>query len=219
MLTGLQQEVRRILAGLAECEEFALAGGAALIVSGISDRPTNDLDFFAPYPQTVDALLGAAQKAFEDARLRVERLAEGATFARLRVERGHESTLVDLASDARMLPARSTETGLVLAEAELAADKVLALAGRRETRDFVDFQGLLGRFGIDQLCKFAAEKDLGFAPGQLEAALGYFDRIPAGEFSDYTDDYDGLRNTVQATRRALAACEHAAAERKGGIGH
>ena len=33
---------------------FALAGGAALIVTGIVARPTNDLDFFAPHPQSDD---------------------------------------------------------------------------------------------------------------------------------------------------------------------
>lgn len=42
MLTELQQEVRRIVARLSECEDVALAGGAAIIVAGIADRPTND---------------------------------------------------------------------------------------------------------------------------------------------------------------------------------
>ena len=60
---------------------FALAGGAALIVSGIVARPTNDLDFFAPHPQSVTALLEAAQAALEAEGLAVTRLSEGPTFA------------------------------------------------------------------------------------------------------------------------------------------
>ncbi|WP_419554569.1 nucleotidyl transferase AbiEii/AbiGii toxin family protein [Candidatus Poriferisodalis sp.] len=203
MLTDLQGQIRRILTGLAECDEFALAGGAAIIVSGIADRPTNDLDFFTPHPKTVEALLHAAQTALEHAGLEVTRLAEGATFARLRVGGPDEATFVDLASDARILPARSTDTGFVLAEAELAADKVLALAGRGESRDFIDFRGLLNRFDIDQLCQLAGEKDPGFAPEQLAAVLEYFDRIPRAEFADYTDDYDGLRDCVHAARQSL----------------
>lgn len=130
-------------------------------------------------------------------------LAEGSTFARLSVGSPDEVTYVDLASDARMLPARSTDTGFMLAEAELAADKVLALSGRGESRDFIDFRGLLTRFDMDQLCQLAGQKDPGFAPEQLVAALEYFDRIPPAEFAEYTDDYDGLRDCVHAARQSL----------------
>ncbi|WP_419917299.1 nucleotidyl transferase AbiEii/AbiGii toxin family protein [Candidatus Poriferisodalis sp.] len=203
MLTDLQRRILRILAELGESDDFALAGGAAIIISGIADRPTNDLDFFTEHPKTVEALLDAAQTALEDAGLEVTRLAEASTFARLRVGGPDEVTYVDLASDARMLPARSTDTGFMLAEAELAADKVLALSGRGESRDFIDFRGLLTRFDIDQLCQLAGEKDPGFAPEQLVAALEYFDRIPPAEFAEYTDDYNGLRDCVHTARQAL----------------
>lgn len=203
MLTDLQRRILRILAELGESDDFALAGGAAIIISGIADRPTNDLDFFTEHPKTVEALLDAAQTALEDAGLEVTRLAEASTFARLRVGGPDEVTYVDLASDARMLPVRSTDTGFMLAEAELAADKVLALSGRGESRDFIDFRGLLTRFDIGQLCQLAGEKDPGFAPEQLVAALEYFDRIPPAEFAEYTDDYNGLRDCVHAARQAL----------------
>ena len=63
MLTDLQRRVRGIVARLPESGVFALAGGAALIVSGIVARPTNDLDFFAPHPQSVEPLLQAARAA------------------------------------------------------------------------------------------------------------------------------------------------------------
>lgn len=203
MLTDLQRRILRILAELDESDDFALAGGAAIIISGIADRPTNDLDFFTEHPKTVEALLDAAQAALEDAGLEVTRLAEASTFARLRVGGPDEVTYVDLASDARMLPVRSTDTGFMLAEAELAADKVLALSGRGESRDFIDFRGLLTRFDIGQLCQLAGDKDPGFAPEQLVAALEYFDRIPPAEFAEYTDDYNGLRDCVHAARQAL----------------
>lgn len=203
MLTDLQRRILRILAELGESDDFALAGGAAIIISGIADRPTNDLDFFTEHPKTVEALLDAAQTALADAGLEVTRLAEASTFARLRVGGPDEVTYVDLASDARMLPARSTDTGFMLAEAELAADKVLALSGRGESRDFIDFRGLLARFDIEQLCQLASEKDPGFAPEQLVAALEYFDRIPPTEFAEYTDDYDGLRDCVHTARQTL----------------
>ena len=47
MLTPLQEQVARIVAGLAEAEDFALAGGAALIARGDVQRQTRDLDLLA----------------------------------------------------------------------------------------------------------------------------------------------------------------------------
>jgi hypothetical protein len=46
VLTPLQEQVASIIAGLAEAESFALAGGAALIARGDVRRQTRDLDFF-----------------------------------------------------------------------------------------------------------------------------------------------------------------------------
>ena len=40
----------RIVGKLRAGTNLALAGGGAFIVSGVLDRPTTDLDFFAPYP-------------------------------------------------------------------------------------------------------------------------------------------------------------------------
>lgn len=58
-----------------------------------------------------------------------------------------------------MKPALETDDGPVLAANELAADKVLALAGRAAARDYLDFQALATRYSIDEL---AVSKDLGF---------------------------------------------------------
>ena len=49
--------------GLPQAEDFALAGGAALIVHGAIDRSTRDLDFFGLLPDTVDLLAPAAERA------------------------------------------------------------------------------------------------------------------------------------------------------------
>ena len=40
MLSPLQERIARIIAGLSEAEDFALAGGGALIVRGDIDRKT-----------------------------------------------------------------------------------------------------------------------------------------------------------------------------------
>lgn len=65
VLTDLQQRIRRIISDLPESGSFALAGGGALIASGVVQRPTNDLDFFAPHPRDVTELYEAARNALE----------------------------------------------------------------------------------------------------------------------------------------------------------
>jgi hypothetical protein len=64
-LTALQREVLGLFFDLAESTDFVLAGGAALIASGLSNRPTNDIDLFAASPtenitSTADALEAAS---------------------------------------------------------------------------------------------------------------------------------------------------------------
>jgi len=46
VLSDIQLEVARLVAGRPEAADFALAGGAALIVRGDVDRGTRDLGFF-----------------------------------------------------------------------------------------------------------------------------------------------------------------------------
>jgi hypothetical protein len=54
VLSDLRLRVARIIAGLVEAEDFALAGGAALIVGGDVERATRDLDFFGTSPDAVN---------------------------------------------------------------------------------------------------------------------------------------------------------------------
>lgn len=67
MLSPLQELVAAMIAGLPESEDFALAGGAALIVRGDVDRGTRDLDFFGLNAAAVDRLAPAAERALRRA--------------------------------------------------------------------------------------------------------------------------------------------------------
>lgn len=179
MLSDIQKTVRRIVAQLPEAADFALAGGAALIISGVVDRLTKDLDFFTPYPNPVGPLAQAAQAALEAASLDVTTIRSGDTYAQMRISSGSDTTNLDLASDYRMMDARSTGTGFVLDVQELAADKVLALEARGAPRDYIDFAALHSRYSIEQMCELAAKKDTGFDPARLASRLSrFFDLNP-----------------------------------------
>ena len=198
MLSDLQRRVATVLAALPEASEFVLAGGGALIARGDVNRLTRDLDFFTSEPAQVDALLPVFEAALRAAGWEVleERVAAG--FARLVIVDGGERTGVDFAADARLLPAEPSEFGFLLSTEELAADKVLAVFGRAEARDFVDLTALEPRFGLEHLCQLAAAKDGGFQRSVLLEMLARFDRLPRDEFD--VDD-EGFESVVESVRR------------------
>lgn len=144
----------------------------------------------------------AADFALEDAGLSVQRIQVGVGFARLVVESEADRTEIDLAADARLFPAEPGRPAPLLSREELAVDKVLAVFGRAEPRDFVDLMALEGRFGLGRLCRLAAEKDLGFTPAVFAEMLTRFDRLRRDEFELDDPRYEQLTDDV----RRWSAC-------------
>ena len=171
VLTAFQAKVRGLIGQLGKDRDFALAGGAALIVSGVVDRATVDLDFFAPVGEAVEEFVDEVERHLTSLSFRTERTRDHPQYVRLLVRSGDDELMVDFGVDYRSLPAVETPDGLVLSAQDLAADKLLAFVGRREPRDLVDLTALEARYGLEELCRLAAEKDLGFRPAHIVLAL------------------------------------------------
>lgn len=217
MLRPLQRQVAQIIAGLEEAEEFALAGGAALIARGDVRRETRDLDFFGLTSASVDRLVPAVERALLAAGLTIQRVQVNPGFARLVVESGDDRTELDLAADARLYPAEPGEPAPMLRGEELAVDKVLALFGRAEARDFLDLMEVEPRYGLDRLCQLASEKDRGFAPAVLAEMLARFNRLRRAEFGIDDVRYAQLGNDVERWRaHALELARRQASDRNEG---
>lgn len=200
MLTPLQEQVASVVAGLAEAEHFALAGGAALIARGDVQRQTRDLDFFGLTPAAVDLLVPAVDRALQDAGLVVRHVQVSPGFARLIVESGDDSTELDLGADARLFPAEPGRLAPMLSGEELAVDKVLAIFGRAEARDFVDLAAVASRYGLERLFEHAAEKDRGFTPEMFAEMAGRFSRLRIDEFDIDANEYEELARRVDGWR-------------------
>lgn len=196
MLTVLQQRLVQAVRELPQAEGFALAGGAALIAQGASNRPTKDLDFFAESSADVDQFLPVLEASLEEAGLSVERIVAEPGFARLSVSDESDHTLIDLAYDTRLYAPVETDFGPVLALDELATDKTLAVFGRAEARDFVDLMALSEQYTLDQLIELASAKDAGFDLAMFRMALASMSRHPRPTFQVSEEDYERLQNLV-----------------------
>jgi predicted nucleotidyltransferase component of viral defense system len=203
VLTPLQTQIASIVGGLREADQFALAGGAALIARGDVDRLTRDLDFFGPSTAEVDQVVPVVEKALMHAGLSVQRVREGSGFYRLEVSHAGDVTEVDFGADFRLLPIEQGPLGPILAGEELAVNKVLAVFGRAEARDFVDLSFLTKRYGLEYLLSRAAEKDPGFDRQVFTQMLERFRRLPRDEFEISDSDFQVLVRTVDHWRTIL----------------
>jgi len=144
VLSPLQRELVEIVAEVDLDGRFAFAEAGALMVLGVIDRPSYDVDVFATRPDEVDEMHPRLVTAMVGHGLEVRELRSSPGFSRLEVRRGEEVSLVGLGCDSREWPTGPNPlgSGQVLAIEELIASKVLALFTRAEPRDFLDVSRL-----------------------------------------------------------------------------
>jgi hypothetical protein len=169
-LTRFQHEVLGTLAATPRDDRY-LAGGAAMHFAPNSIRYSDDLDFFHDAEARVAAAFSADSATLRRAGFEVEVEVSLPGFVRSLVRRGADATRVDWAHDSawRFMPlVRDPLGGLLLHPVDLAVNKVLALAGRDEPRDFVDILFVHRQvLPLAALNWAAVGKDPGFTPLSL----------------------------------------------------
>jgi hypothetical protein len=139
------ERLARVALDAAGSYGFALAGGYAVQAHGFLDRMSADVDLFAEasgefdFPEAVDAVIGAYQR--DGLEVQTEVLA--ASFARLDVRSATDRAKVELGLDWRKNKPVSLAVGPVLHADDAVANKVCALFGRAEVRDYVDVDAIL----------------------------------------------------------------------------
>jgi hypothetical protein len=209
-LTAFQQSVLRLLARNRTPDSYP-AGGAALHFAPNSQRFSNDLDFFHDSEERVASAFAADAELLREAGFTVEVELSQPGHIRSLVSRGEESTRIDWAHDTAwrfMPPVRDDQGGYLLHEIDLAINKLLALAGRDEPRDYVDILYVHDRIlPLGPLCWAAAGKDPGFTPHSLVELLKRRGR-PRQEELDRLHLVEPL-DVVSAKERWLRALEEA----------
>jgi hypothetical protein len=185
----LQAEILRILAARRDPESF-IAGGVPVNRSGT--RISNDIDIFHDREERVAAAaLGDAQ-ALIDAGYTVRWTRQQPAIYSVVVASGEDETRIEWLADSdfRFFPAlKDEEFGYVLDLADLAVNKVMAAASRREPRDLVDLVTLHEQYlPLGAAIWAAVEAAPGFTPEGLIAEIRRNSRYPAEAFAGLDAD-------------------------------
>jgi hypothetical protein len=169
-LTDFQRTLLATLAA-APTDERYLAGGAAMHFAPNSTRYSDDLDFFHDSEARVASAFATDRATLQRAGYTVTVELSLPGFVRAVVARDQDATRVDWAHDSawRFMPlVRDPLGGLLLDPVDLAINKVLALAGRDEPRDFIDILFVHERvLPLAGLCWAGVGKDPGLTPLSL----------------------------------------------------
>ena len=173
-LTPFQGELARLLSKHRTPDSY-LAGGAALHIEPNTTRYSNDLDYFHDSPERVASAFAVDSEALLQHGYTLDVAMNQPGFIRALVSRGGQSTKVEWAHDSawRFLPpVRHPTSGYQLHPLDLAVNKVLALVGRAEPRDFLDtLEAHRMILPLGALLWAASGKDPGFTPLSLFALV------------------------------------------------
>jgi len=170
-LTALQREICRLLAPSRLERESYVAGGVALNVLLTGARRSRDIDLFHDTTEAVARTVPEDVRLLREAGYAVRFIREAPTFAEVVVEKGNDSSLVQWVRDSayRFFPlVESSELGLSLHEFDLATNKILAMVGRLEPRDWIDVMVCHRKLQpLGYLVWAACGKDPGYGPSAL----------------------------------------------------
>ncbi len=141
-ITEFQRAVCRLIARQRiESGVSYVAGGAALNALTNSPRESRDIDIFHDVREAVAASWSADRETLESAGYTIRVLRERDSFVEAIASKASESLVLEWALDSafRFFPLiLNDDFGLALHPFDLATNKVLALVGRLEVRDWID---------------------------------------------------------------------------------
>lgn len=185
-LAPLQTTVARLIAANRSPSSH-LAGGAALHLEPNSLRTSNDLDYFHDMEVLVGQAFAADRTVLEGAGYAVQVILSQPGFVRAIVSKDGASTKIEWAHDSswRFLPPiPDPVVGFRLHPLDLSINKVLALAGRDEPRDFLDVLFVHQHYlALGGLCWAAVGKDPGYGPEMLVEMLARKGRFRQEDFA------------------------------------
>jgi hypothetical protein len=169
-LTPAQRHVAQVLSDNRNPESH-VAGGAVINRDDDTLRYSEDLDIFHDSAEMVASCADIDAQALSNAGYTVTWLLRQTGHYKAEASRAEERVRLDWTNDSafRFFPAQRDATfGYCLHKADLAVNKVLALGGRTEIRDYLDALMLDETYlSLGALVWAACGKDAGFTPALL----------------------------------------------------
>jgi hypothetical protein len=207
-LTVFQRDVCRLLAARRRASgESYVAGGVALNVALDAHRLSRDLDIFHDTATAVADSSDADRATLASAGYDVQVLRDRPGFVEALIRRDGHTLRVEWARDSafRFFPLVEHEDfGLALHPFDLATNKLLALIGRAEARDWIDViecHRMLQPVGY--LAWAACGKDPGFTPSGILAQAGRTSRYTQAEIDAL--EFEGPRPRADDLSRSWHA--------------
>lgn len=164
-----------------------MAGGTALHFAPTSRRYSHDLDIFHDAIEHVADAFESDRALLAESGYDIDVIISQPGFIRAVVRRGSNATQIDWARDSvwRFMPlVRDELGGYILHDVDLATNKLLALAGRDEARDFVDILFVIDHvLPLGPLAWASAAKDPGYTPLSLLEQVRRRGRLREEDFS------------------------------------
>jgi hypothetical protein len=195
-LTPFQRTIYGLIAAnrLQQGESY-VAGGAALNTLVGGGRISRDIDLFHDTTEALEATWQADRNLLTESGYQLRSIRERPSYVEAIVARSDESVLVQWARDSafRFFPlVQHDEFGLVLHPFDLATNKMLALVGRLEIRDWIDLITCHDRIQpLAYLAWAACAKDPGFSPFTILEHAGRTGRYSTAEMSELSFDGPG----------------------------
>lgn len=198
-ISDIQSEILKQIAANRSPESY-VAGVTVIHHDADTPRFSQDLDFFHDVADSIAQSADRDAVTLRQAGYDFEWLLRAPSFHRAVVTAGKQQLKIEWAQDSafRFFPVQEDERfGYRLHDADAAINKVLALAGRTEIRDFVDVLHLHKTYlSLGAMTWAACGKDPGFTP---EFLLDH-----AGRHTAYTQaDLDRLRLRIPIDLRTL----------------
>lgn len=209
-LTSIQAEVLHLLAEQRDPESY-VAGATPLNLN--APRFSGDIDIFHDREERVASAALIDSKKLEAGGYDVRWIRQLPAIQSAEVTKGGQSTRLEWVADSdfRFFPTLRDETfGYVLHPVNLALNKIMAAAGRREVRDLVDLltihQNILP---LGAGIWAAVEKSPGFTPEGLVAEIRRNSNYPLAEWKALVAEkpFD-LQQTMSQLRTILTESEN-----------
>jgi hypothetical protein len=204
---AFHREVARVALTVANRYGFVLGGGVAWVMSGLVQRPTEDVDLFTTNDGAAGAAADEVRAALEAAGFRVEEEAAELVAGfdqdqrEFLVSDGERTVVLSLGRLDRQHSPVMMDVGPVMHIDDLAATKVAALVNRREVRDYIDVAAALRHYTVEQLLTLARRQDPGLEPEDIVAAGRYLDRLNDRRFTYYGQ----TQEQIEMIREALVS--------------